>query len=221
MGTHIVVFPNQRPQSLVWEQGLCTCELPRPKGLITGKNSVRHFEILGFTEDFRISGKILRFHSDFRISRTIMQDFQISTKLSARFPDFNEDFCKLDFKIPVQISTYCRFWPIADSEFQDDVIIYCIHADRSYFLDFFQFQCLPGCGYNLGAGTKRGRGLYHWALWKSACSLECVGPLLTSRFCSACMQYFTYSIEQYRSSAMSAAISAEISAAASAATPPG
>ena len=40
----------------------------------------------------------------------ILQDFQISTKISARFPDSSADF------------------DIHGSEFQDDVIIYCIHA---------------------------------------------------------------------------------------------
>ena len=52
-----------------------------------------------FAEDFRISREISKFHVRF-------QDFQISMKSSARFPDFNEDFCRFtdssaDFDIPV------------------------------------------------------------------------------------------------------------------------
>ena len=55
-----------------------------------------------FRKDFKISGKISRFHRDFKISLKIsrfhlrFQDFQ---KDYARFPDFNEDFCKISMKI--------------------------------------------------------------------------------------------------------------------------
>ena len=75
------------------------------KGLITEKIPYEISKSWDFAKDFRISGKISRFQerfqdfteisrfhlrfqdftSDFRISRKIMQDFQISMKISARF----------------------------------------------------------------------------------------------------------------------------------------
>ena len=103
------------------------------EGLITGKIVYEISKSRDFAEDFRISGKISRFHADFKISQDFMQDFkisckisgfqeksckiskQLSTKISARFLDFNEDLHKIS-------RFQCRFC-CTDSEFQDDVII--------------------------------------------------------------------------------------------------
>ena len=90
-----------------------------PEGLITRKIVYEISKSWDFAEDFRISGKISRFQDfmqdfrqDFKISckisrfhdfnarfqdfmqdfRISMQDFQISTKISARFPDSSADF---------------------------------------------------------------------------------------------------------------------------------
>ena len=52
------------------------------RGVDHWKNCVWDFKILGFPE---------RFHARFRVSI----DFQISTKISAKFWDFNEDCCKI------------------------------------------------------------------------------------------------------------------------------
>ena len=76
------------------------------EGLITEKTPYEISKSWDFAKDFRISGKISRFQERFQ---DFSQDFKISLKISrfhlrfqdfqkldyARFPDFNEDFCKI------------------------------------------------------------------------------------------------------------------------------
>ena len=97
---------------------MCYLVYAKIEGLITGKIVYEILKSWDFAEDFQISRKVSRFHADFKILCKIsgfharFQDFMQDFQISARFPDSSADFDIL-----------------ADSEFQDDVIICCIHAD--------------------------------------------------------------------------------------------
>ena len=77
------------------------CHGTKPEGLITKKFRTRfrnlgiYLKISRFQERIQDFMKISRFHLRFQDFQKDYEDFQISAKISARFPDFNEDFCKI------------------------------------------------------------------------------------------------------------------------------